>query len=260
MDPQFVSQYEALERHHWWWRVRRRILLRELARANGEAQFQADANGTIEKHAQMQPTHAPALLELGCGAGTNLGAFESRFQCAGMEPDATLCEAAKRNAPNSDIRTGYLPDGVPDFGHSFDIICLLDVIEHVEDDSAALRTAAAMLKPNGLVVINVPAMPQLWSIHDEVNRHFRRYTWNSLKSALISADLNILRMTYWGSFLVPIAWLSRKFTTVGREDYKVSVPAAPINAVMNYAVDLDARFSPLNRLVGLSLAAIACRR
>ncbi|MDR3607830.1 MAG: class I SAM-dependent methyltransferase [Oligoflexia bacterium] len=91
-------------------------------------------------------------------------------------------------------------------GKKYDIVAATDVIEHIEDDQAAVQQLKELLSEEGTLVITVPALPALFGYHDEVLGHFRRYTASSLR-ALISGGFEISRLRYYGLFLIPVALL-----------------------------------------------------
>lgn len=246
MDARYVAEYERLERKHWWWLVRRRILL-----------------GLLDALTQARPTsYCPALLDLGCGAGLNLAAFRQRYDCQGIEPNPLLVERARENSGVM-VQGGSLPYGLPSLDRQFDFITLLDVIEHIDDDVATLKTAASLLAPGGRIVINVPALPWLWSEHDVVNQHKRRYVAASLRDVITRADLEVTLLRYWGALLVPSAWAERRVAGwhvqgAHEQAYEVKVPSAPVNALLYGLVRCEyALTSWLCPPLGLSLLAVA---
>jgi SAM-dependent methyltransferase len=92
---------------------------------------------------------------------------------------------------------------------SFDAIIILDVIEHIEDDAAACRELARVLKPGGIVIIMVPAFMFLWGVTDVLSHHYRRYTKREIVARVKGANLSIARATYFNTFLFPLIALVR---------------------------------------------------
>ena len=86
---------------------------------------------------------------------------------------------------------------------------LFDVLEHLDDDAEALRKAASLLNETGRLVLTVPAHRFLWSPHDEINRHRRRYSFGGLRDCLLGSGLEIQRMTYFNTLLFPVVWGAR---------------------------------------------------
>ena len=85
-----------------------------------------------------------------------------------------------------------------------DLVCLLDVLEHVEDDLSALRRIARLLKPGGRVLVTVPAYQWLWSPHDTAHHHYRRYTAHLLAQTAEQSGLTVHRIGYFNSLLFPL--------------------------------------------------------
>ena len=88
---------------------------------------------------------------------------------------------------------------------SFDLITLLDVLEHIDDDRGALRELRRVARPGGLLLVTVPAYPQLWSSHDELNRHCRRYTRGELLDRAVESGWRPIRTTHFNLLLLPAA-------------------------------------------------------
>lgn len=245
MDPGYVAIYERLEREHWWWLARRRILLQVL-------------DGLTRS---WPSTRRPSLLDLGCGAGLNLAALRYTADCRGIEPNPLLAERARSNS-GVEVQVGSLPGDLPRFSCQFDFVMLLDVLEHIDDDVATLKTAASLLTPGGRIVINVPALPWLWSEHDVVNEHKRRYIAAGLRQTIRRAGLDVALMRYWGSFLVPLVWVERRVKGWRRRGscdgaYTVHVPRAPVNRLLGGLVRGEYAVTEwLRPPLGLSLLAV----
>jgi SAM-dependent methyltransferase len=188
MDSTFAARYAELERRHWWFRARRCVLKALLA---------ADAPAR------------PGLkvLEIGCGPGANLReVYPEGAELSAVEPDRGNAELAGRES-RAHVLTGTaeaLPDAVRNA--TFDLICLFDVLEHLEDDGAAVRELSKLLRPGGILAATVPAFASLWGRQDVVSRHFRRYTRRALIRLLHTEGVEIVRATYFNTFLfLPVA-------------------------------------------------------
>jgi len=243
MNADYVAEYESMEKGHWWWQARRDIVL----------------NILHDLLAQRPPREgAPTLLDIGCGAGVNLASFRESFDCVGVEPDPVLVEKARANS-QVPVHQGTLPSGLPPLDTRFDYVVLLDVLEHIDDDLAALDAAASQMKPDGRMVINVPALPWMWSVHDEVNQHKRRYLAGGLRELIRGAGLKTSLIRYWGSFPVPLAFLERQSKRLlGKEQsYRVPIPSPRVNSLCRQL--LRTEFSLTKSLglpFGLSLIAV----
>lgn len=242
MIPEYVTQYENLERNHWWWLARRRILLRILRSLIGNRE-----------------NRAPTLLDVGCGAGMNLAAFKDLFDCRGLEPDPHLAARAEVNSGVA-IHRGTLGNLGDIEGSRFDFILLLDVLEHLEDDEGALKACARLLAPGGKIIVTVPAMRRLWSVHDAANQHKRRYELESLGGVIERAGLEADLIRYWNCALIPLAYLERSLfkRRHKKRNYRVEVPGPFSGRLLAAWMSLE---FPLTGLLkppfGLSLLAVA---
>jgi 2-polyprenyl-3-methyl-5-hydroxy-6-metoxy-1,4-benzoquinol methylase len=142
---------------------------------------------------------------------------------------------------------------------------LLDVLEHIDDDVGALRAAVELLRPGGLLLVTVPALPWLWSAHDVSVHHKRRYTKGTLRDLLAQADVRIEWLSYHTTLLLPVLATQRLVSRVRGIDpkakYDVKLPPAPVNAAFRGVMALEARL--LERLtmpIGSSLVAACVRR
>lgn len=150
------------------------------------------------------------LYNIGCGGGLfNRMAVEAGFRVEAFEPDPAAYELAQRNCPERDCAVH--PFGLDEIeGHRLaDVVVMHDVLEHIEDDRAAVERLRELLADDGRVVLSVPALRSLFGFHDEQLGHYRRYTRRSLRGVL-SGAFDIERMRYFGLGFLPItAYYSR---------------------------------------------------
>jgi SAM-dependent methyltransferase len=225
---------------HWWYRARREILSRLI-----EARIPLPANARI--------------LEIGCGTGPNLdmlGRF-GRLDAVEIDAAARAIAAGRLGRPVYDAPLPHLL-GIED--RAYDLVCLLDVLEHVEADREALVSIARKLRPAGRILIAVPAHPWMWSAHDRVNHHKRRYTKRTLRAVIAAAGLELHMMSYFNSLLFPLAVTSRLAERLfNKEDDSADTPPpAALNRLFEAAFRLE-RYA-IGRLPfppGLSIVAIA---
>ena len=121
-------------------------------------------------------------------------------------------------------------DAVPLEDGSAEVVCLLDVIEHLDDPAPALREAARVLVPGGRLMITVPAHPWLWSAADEVLGHVRRYTRSALRTQLEATGFEVVLLTHVFSWLVPPVWLKRLVTAGGGAELGLDQASPVIDA------------------------------
>lgn len=241
MDESLLLSFGDLEDRHWWFVVRRKIVIDEILR--------------------RLSTSTPCVLEVGCGAGGLLRALGGLLPGAtalhGVEPN----EAAVRNAMalGCDVSSGTF-ERLPQPDSSVDLLIALDVLEHCEDDMAAGCEAFRVLRPGGFFVLTVPALMSLWGPHDEINAHYRRYTRRSLQAALAQAGLELDRITYFNTLLLPVGYLTRAFArlTGSRAATGVDLPPAALNAALRGVFSVERPWLRRRGLpVGMSLLAVA---
>ncbi len=178
-----------MEDSHWWFVARERIVLDQFVRATHAARSSQSASDY-------------RILDVGCGTGSTLAHLADFGQAVGIDTSpqaAAYCR--RRQVPVALASALAMP--FPD--ESFDSVFALDVVEHVKDDVAMLREIRRTLRPGGTVIITVPALPWLWSGHDDINHHQRRYMKAGLEQALRAAGLEPLKTSYYNSFLLPLA-------------------------------------------------------
>ncbi len=220
MDRIVYDRMAAHDSTHWWYRARRDILADYLTRYAG-----LPANARI--------------LEIGCGTGHNLPMLARFGAVEAIEIDAHARTIAteRLGRPVGDAPLPGLP-GIAR-GH-YDLIAVLDVVEHIEDDVAALAAMRACLSPGGKILVAVPAHAWMWSAHDVVNHHHRRYSKATLDAAIRAAGLVPTKLGYFNSLLFPLAAAARVAGRLtGREDSDDSPPPGPINRLFERVFRLE---------------------
>ncbi|MBB3911350.1 SAM-dependent methyltransferase [Sphingomonas desiccabilis] len=210
MDRVIYDRMAAHDSTHWWYRARRDILADYIARY---ADLPKDAR----------------VLEIGCGTGHNLPMLAAFGDVDAIEIDAAAREIASARL-GKPVGEAPLPEltGVPEA--SYDLIAVLDVVEHIEDDVAALAGMARRLKPGGKILVTVPAHQWMWSAHDVVNHHHRRYSKATMAKAIADAGLAHNGLRYFNSLLFPAALAARAVGKLtGKDDSDDSPPAKPLN-------------------------------
>lgn len=215
--------YDRMADHdstHWWYRARRTVLA-----------------SIIRRRITLQPV--ARILEIGCGTGHNLAMLSQFGTVDAIEIDDHSRTIASQRLGRA-VGASPLPalDGVA--GQSYDMIAILDVLEHVEDDRAALRAIALRLRPGGTILITVPQYPWLWSGHDVANHHFRRYTKRTLRVAVADAGLTLTMLHSFNSLLFPLAAADRLVAKMtGRAGSDDALPAAPVNTLFERIFGLE---------------------
>lgn len=239
MERIVYDRMAELDQRHWWYRARREVL------------------GQLIRRRALPPPGA-RILEVGCGTGHNLPMLAQFGAVEAIEVDPAARAIAEERLGRP-VGAAPLPElaGVPE--RVFDLVASLDVIEHVEDDAAALASIARRLKPGGRFVMTVPAHAWMWSAHDEVNHHQRRYSKAGLKRLVEGSPLKLEALGYFNSLLFPLAVgarLAGKIT--GKQDSDDKLPPELLNKALETVFAQEARLIgrvPLSP--GLSLFAVA---
>src|SRR6185437_15747710 len=182
MDRQTYDRMRILQENHWWFRGRRSILTQLI--------------GALEL-----PTPAK-VLEAGCGPGGNLTMLRRFGDVVAMEPDEeSRAYAADRMGVR--VEAGYLPDDLPFAPESFDLVCAFDVIEHVDEDAASVKALAGLIRPGGYFATTVQGQPWMWSRHDELHHHKRRYRMRAYRAMFEQAGLEVVKASHFNTLLFP---------------------------------------------------------
>jgi SAM-dependent methyltransferase len=239
MERIVYDRMAELDERHWWYRARRDVLA-----------------ALITRRIALPPD--ARILEIGCGTGHNLQTLARFGAVDGIELDDAARAVAEKRV-GKPIGASPLPDltGVPDA--TYDLVAVLDVIEHVDEDVRSLRTIATKLRPGGKVLITVPAHQWMWSAHDVVNHHKRRYSAKSLRRLIGDAGLRIEVLSPFNSLLFPLAAGARLAGRIlGKDSSDDALPSKPVNALFETIFGLE-RYA-IGRVPfppGVSLVAIA---
>lgn len=154
----------------------------------------------------------PVIIDIGCSSGYTIKALRRAMTGATIiGADYVRGPLEKLGSDISDLPLLHFDlVNCPLPGNSFDGLTLLNVLEHIEDDSAAIRQVARILKPGGVAAIEVPAGPHLYDVYDKHLMHFRRYEMADLLRKISSAGLRVLDRSHFGFFLYPAFWYVKK--------------------------------------------------
>jgi SAM-dependent methyltransferase len=241
-DSANAAALAGADRTHWWFRSKAAYVATAIRRTAAGA---ADPGW---------------LVDVGAGAGgvtAMLGWRSDRVVV--VEGNAALTAQAREAHGLAAVQGAV--GRVPLVAGRADVVCLLDVIEHVSDPVGALREAARLLAPDGRVVVNVPAHPWLWSAADEELGHLRRYTRRLLATELRQAGLEPVLVSHVFGWLVPPVWMRRRVSGRGQAELGLDVQSAPIDraAMVLTAVERIA-VGRVSSPVGTSVLAVATRR
>ncbi len=188
MDRSIYLRMAAHEDIHWWFAARRQIVTRLIR------QFAS------RRTAKTRPE--PRILEVGCGTGGNLAMLRQFGPVTAVECDKEARDLAASKS-GATIVDGRLPELKELDGGEYDLVVLMDVLEHVEDDLGSLKSLSRRQSKDGVLLVTVPAHPWLWSAHDEAHHHYRRYTPASLRAVAETAGYEVRKIGYYMSILFP---------------------------------------------------------
>lgn len=238
MERAVFDRMARHDQHHWWYVARRRIL-----------------HDLIVRSVKLPPR--PEILEIGCGTGHNFDMLSHFGRLDGQEIDAPARKVAELRLGRA-VGDAALPDlpGVADA--AYHLVALLDVLEHVEDDEAALRGIARVLAPGGRVLLTVPANPWMWSAHDTVHHHHRRYTQDSLRDVAARAGMRVELLSPFNTLLFPLAAALRVVgKAAGKTTSDDAMPSPLVNGLFAGVFGLERHLVGRVRLpVGVSLVAV----
>jgi SAM-dependent methyltransferase len=240
MDRDFELQTHHVEDRHWWYRGRRTVLEQVIA--------------------GLQLPRPARILDAGCGSGRNMVELGRLGTVTGVELSGTSVSLARQREAGEVIEGSVLE--MPFDSNSFDLAVSLDVIEHLEQEVDALAELRRVVAPGGSLLVTVPAYGWLWSGHDEINHHHRRYTRRSLQRVAEDAGWKQVRTTYFNSLLLPVAILLRALERLNTKTTESSldlwVPPEPLNWLLERPLALEAALIGRGGRIpaGLSLLAV----
>jgi SAM-dependent methyltransferase len=155
----------------------------------------------------------------------------------GVDVEPLACALARERSA-ADIREASVL-ALPFGDGEFDAVVSSDVIYHLDDDDAALREMRRVLRPGGMLVVNVPAYRWLWSYHDEATHARRRYGRGEVGAKLRAAGFSGVRTTHWNALPLPLVIVRRKLLPPPRDGSDVRLRAAPIEAIFRAAMAVE---------------------
>jgi hypothetical protein len=232
--------------------------LKELQSVNGATQkhwyYQSKA-WALQK--LVECTHAQNILDIGSGSGffskyllENTSIEQAMCVDIGYEKDWDDYHAGKPMHFRKNIRTSKA-----------DLVLMMDVLEHVDNDSTFLRSYVDLSPFGTYFLITVPAFQFMWSGHDEFLGHKRRYTINQLESVVIASGLKIKSKNYYFGLVFPLALITRltqKYIFQGRAPItQLDSHIGPINFLLKMICKLEISLMKVNQFAGLSVCILA---
>lgn len=246
MDEQILVDLAPIVSRHPWWRARS-LLVVDLLR-------------------QLSILPPATVLEAGCGWGTNLTLLErTGYRVSGLDISRRCLELLDR--PDRTLIEADLSVGLPKDVSAYRVVLALDVIEHIDDDRAAVGRLYQLTEPGGHVLVSVPALPDLYSEFDRIQGHRRRYTPETLDRAFSGSGFNVIEMVWWGHWLVKLLANSRdrdkgRAGETAMEIYRrhLSLPPWPMSRLLDLLFRIDHRRTLARcNTIGTSLIAFANR-
>ncbi len=246
MSKRLIDIFSKVEEYHWWFEGRR-ILLKEI----------------IYGFKEMERNYK--ILDVGSGSGSNLK-FLSNFGVVYGIDNFRIAVKYCHQKGFKNVRVANA-NKLPYKNSTFDLITLLDVLEHIKDDVSALNEAKRVLKPGGRVIVTSPSLPLIWSKHDTLQGHFRRYRKKDMQDLGNITDLKVSYLNHYNVFLSPLIIAIRLATTnlkflskYGEYDSKINFDIASrrvINKALLKLINLEVRLSRFfNYPIGISVVAV----
>lgn len=187
MNPEYLQKYYYFERNHWWFLVREKIIRQQL-------------NKFFPANAQLK------ILNVGVATGRSSQMLQQYGEVISVEKDHDTCiflrEKLGLTVVEGSVESLSFDDNV------FDVVCAFDVIEHIEQQEQAINELFRVCKNNGTLYCSVPAFHFLWSSHDEVNHHKRRYTIKGIRE-VVGHKFIVEYSTYFNTLLFFPVWFIR---------------------------------------------------
>jgi SAM-dependent methyltransferase len=244
MKEDFEKKYHDVETEHWWFKSRRKYLIDLLKDAPKDSK----------------------VLDIGCSSGI----FLKELEAIGFNLDnlygIDISENAIANCKANGIANSYVMDAQNiTLQEKFDIIIASDCLEHLEDDKKALKNWNDLLKIGGTMYVFVPAFQSLWSYHDEVNMHFRRYRRSELQRKISQENLEIIKSSYWNFFLFLPVYVFRRISAFVQKNKSgesdISIGNKYVNALLlNLIVFENKLLKVFNFPFGVSAFCIAKKK
>lgn len=239
MDPGYGERYGELYRRHWWWRAREAYLLRVL-------------------RSWVDPSSEGDVLDFGCGDGLFLSALREFGEPWGIETDVELLDPSGPWRHRIDT-TPVVPDRTQ--ASRYRLIVALDVLEHIEAPELVVGELARRLAPGGWFVATVPAFQALWTMHDELNHHQKRYRLGDLQGLIRGSGLEVVHARYFFAWLALPKWvLARTERWFRAQPRAPAVPVAPLNTAVYALSRLEQVLVGNRRLPFGSSAVVVARR
>ena len=240
MEKYLYKELFEIEEKHWWFISKKKIV-----------------TTLLKQHLRDDENN---ILDIGCGSGLMLNVLKDFGKVYGMDCSDEAIKFSKLVFDGQVIK-GCLPYDIPYNQNYFNVILALDVIEHIEKDKEALSVLKDYLCNNGILIITVPALMCLWSNHDVLHQHKRRYTVKELNIKIEQAGFQIERISYFNTFLFFPIFVIRQMNRKLKKDRLESDTKLPnrfINLILEKIFSFERYIlKSYNMKIGVSIIAIA---
>jgi SAM-dependent methyltransferase len=240
MDESVYHLHYQQEESHWWFAARMEII-----------------DEIIRTWGNLKP--GDTILDIGCGTGAILKRLSDRYNVVGIDMSPLAVKYSKKRGLTDVFEMPA--EEFPKDKYNVKAALLLDVIEHIEDDISVLKAAREIVGPDGRVIITVPAYQWMWSAHDTLHHHYRRYNESMLRAVLDNAGLEPIKVTYYNTLLFPLAavkkLLDRK-KDPSIQNVTLDQPPTIVNKLFKTVFASERRILPSRGFpFGVSLLAVA---
>lgn len=242
MDKNYYEEYFFLERNHWWFKIRLELI-----------------QDLIRKH--IYQDKKLKILNVGTATGRTSEILSKFGTVTSVEYDIDCIKFTKEKIDIDILNASILE--LPFNNNEFDLVCAFDVIEHVDDDSSAIKELNRVCKNKGFIFITVPTFMILWSAHDDVNQHYRRYLMRQISYLFNNLKGNIIKKSYFNTFLFTPILLFRLISKIlpkklirkgAGSDFTIVNNESLINKILFFIFNLERKFIKIvNFPFGVSL-------
>lgn len=196
MKQEYYRHYYHAERNHWFFLARNKIIMDYIRQLLGGGK-----GGEPLK-----------ILNVGVATGYTSVLLKEFGEITSIEYEESAYAFVMEHVEDIGLRLGSILE-LPFEDNSFDLVCAFDVVEHVMEDKLAVAELKRVCKNDAHVVITVPAFMSLWSNHDEINHHIKRYRQGEILKLFNDPD-NIEFSGYFNFWLFPLVWIFRKLNNL----------------------------------------------
>ncbi len=242
MEEKVYHSNFQVESSYWWFTARAHII-----------------HSLINHYCHL--AKGSTVVDVGCGTGGFLSELARDYKAVGTDTSALAIEYCKKRGLEH-LHLGTL-DNFPRESYKVDAVTMLDVIEHIEDDKAVVAQVHDLLREGGYFIASVPANAWMWSAHDVIHMHYRRYSKAQFRALMEGAGFSVVKLSYFNSFLFPLAALKR-MTQKNLKPEDIHAVVDPVPSFVNRLFDAIFKAeTPFLKMMsfpfGVSLVAI-CKK